>query len=303
MPDPSTGGTTTTSSTSSARENAITTAQVCVALDQEMVEAFKGEYDRFEEILGIFPAETVAAGTALYQYKVTGELAESPNEGETTPLSLYKVEKVPVGEIGIKRYGKQTTAEAILKGGFEVAVAKTDKKMLQQLRSGVMSDFFTALGNGTGTATGEGLQAALAQSDAALQVALEGNNDEAGAVVHFVNPLDIADYLAKAQVTMQTLFGMNYLKNFLGVDHILVTSKVEQGTLFATPVENIHIRGIDFGTLSDAGLVYERDSLGLIGIHHVPDYDRGSADTYAMVGANFLPEVLDYIVKGTIESE
>ena len=35
-------------------------------------------------------------------------------------------------------------------------------------------------------------------------------------------------------------------------------------------------------------------------MHHVPNYDRGSSETFAMVGASFLPEVLDFIVKGTI---
>lgn len=284
-----------------AQTNAITTEQICSALDQEFVENFRHEYDEFEKILGLFPAETAKAGQALYQYKVTGSLnASTPDEGDVTPLSRYKVEKVPVGEMGIKRYKKQTTAEAILKGGFEVSVSKTDKKFHQQLRAGIMGDFFTFLANGTATAYGVGLQATLARMDATLQDVMETYGDEPGTVVYFVNQYDIADYLAEAGITTQTAFGMTYLKNFLGVENIIVTNKVSEGTVYCTPVENIHVRGVDFSTLGDAGLSYEVDSLGLIGIHHVPDYDRGSADTYAMLGANFLPEVLDFIVKGTV---
>lgn len=284
-----------------AQTNAITTAQICSALDQEFVENFRHEYDQFEQILGLFPAETAAAGQALYQYKVTGALnATTPDEGDVTPLSRYKVEKVPVGEMGIARYGKQTTAEAILKGGFEVSVAKTDKKFHQQLRASVMGDFFTLLANGTATAYGVGLKATLARMAATLQDVMETYGDEPGTVVFFVNQYDIADYLAEAEVTTQTAFGMTYIKDFLGVENILVTNKVPEGTVYCTPVENIHVRGVDFSTLGDAGLSYEVDSLGLIGIHHVPNYDRGAAETFAMVGADFLPEVLDFIVKGTV---
>lgn len=284
-----------------AQTNAITTAQICSALDQEFVENFRHEYDQFEQILGLFPAETAAAGQALYQYKVTGSLnTTTPEEGDVTPLSRYKVKKVPVGEMGISRYGKQTTAEAILKGGFEVSVSKTDKKFHQQLRAGVMGNFFGLLANGTATAFGVGLKATLARMAATLQDVMETYGDEPGAVVYFVNQYDIADYLAEAEVTTQTAFGMTYIKNFLGVENILVTNKVPEGTVYCTPVENIHVRGVDFSTLGDAGLSYEVDSLGLIGIHHVPNYDRGAAETFAMVGADFLPEILDFIVKGTI---
>lgn len=284
-----------------AQTNAITTAQICSALDQEFVENFRHEYDQFEQILGLFPAETAAAGQALYQYKVTGSLnTTTPEEGDVTPLSRYKVKKVPVGEMGISRYGKQTTAEAILKGGFEVSVSKTDKKFHQQLRAGVMGDFFGLLANGTATAFGVGLKATLARMAATLQDVMETYGDEPGTVVFFVNQYDIADYLAEAEVTTQTLFGMTYIKNFLGVENILVTNKVPEGTVYCTPVENIHVRGVDFSTLGDAGLSYEVDSLGLIGIHHVPNYDRGAAETFAMVGADFLPEILDFIVKGTV---
>ncbi len=284
-----------------AQSNAITTAQICSALDQEFVENFRHEYDEFEKILGLFPVETANAGQALYQFKVTGALNTStPDEGDVTPLSRYKVEKVQAGELGISRYGKQTTAEAILKGGFEVSVAKTDKKFHQQLRAGVMGDFFTLLANGTATAYGVGLKATLARMAATLQDVMETYGDEPGTVVFFVNQYDIADYLAEAEVTTQTAFGMTYIKDFLGVENILVTNKVPEGTVYCTPVENIHVRGVDFSTLGDAGLSYEVDSLGLIGIHHVPNYDRGAAETFAMVGADFLPEVLDFIVKGTI---
>ncbi|MFR3450408.1 MAG: hypothetical protein ACLTSX_00880 [Collinsella sp.] len=137
-----------------------------------------------------------------------------------------------------------------------------------------------------------GLQAALAQVDAALENALEDNNDSTARIVHFVNRNDIADYLATAPITTQTVFGTTYIKDFLGVTDIFVTNKVPKGTIYATPVENIHIYGADFGALAQAGLSYTVQDGGLIGVHHVANYARTSAETHALSGVSMLPRLL-----------
>ena len=82
-----------------------------VALDVEFAANFNQDLDRLTEILGIFGPEIIAAGTAMYQYKITGTLsAESVEEGDETPLSHYKVEKVSFGEFEIHPYRKLVTA-------------------------------------------------------------------------------------------------------------------------------------------------------------------------------------------------
>lgn len=282
-------------------ENTVTTAEMAKGLDREMIRVFEQENDRLMELLGIFSVETMAAGTAMYQYKVTGELSDAEvAEGDEVPLSKYKMEKIPVGDLSIKPYRKLTTAQAILQAGFAKAVSKTDEKMVKSIRNDRIADFFGLLGNGTSTATGETLQAALAQADAVLADKLEANGDSAGRIIHFVNRFDIADHLATAAVTTQSAYGMTYIKNFLGVDDIFVTSKVPKGTLMATPADNIHVYGVDFGSLGNAGLSYEVSAGGLIGVHHQPAYNRTSAETYALTGMSLLPEVTDYIVAATI---
>ena len=284
-----------------ALTNTITAADIAAAQDIEMLLNFKGETDRLTEILGIFSPEVVAAGTTMYQYSVTGTInAATVAEGDEVPLSKYDVDKTPVDSITVKPYRKLTTAQAILKSGYENAVAKTDRKMLSQIRAGIITDFFTFLGKGTGTATGAGLQGAFAQGDAELRDTMETNGDEADALVHFVNPFDIADYLAGADVTVQTVFGMLYLQSFMGVENIFITNKVAKGTLYVTPVENVHIYGVDFGALGTAGLTYTTQDGSLIGVHHTPAYNRTSAETYVLTGALMLAEILDYIVKVTI---
>lgn len=284
-------------------DNSITTGDVCVALDIEMQENFKGELTRLTEMLGLFPPEIVAAGTAMYTYEVTGSLdATTVAEGAETPLSQYKVAKNPIGEIAVKPYRKLTTAQAILRSGFENAVTKTDAQMVKDVRNSVLADFFTFLATGTGSATGTGLQGALAQADAELIDAMETNGDSADRFVHFVNPHDIADYLANAQVTLQTVFGMQYLETFLGVSDVFVTNRVAENTLYVTPAENIHLYGVDFGSLGSAGLSYTTQDGSLIGVHHEANYARTSAETHVLTGALMLAEITDYIVKGTIAS-
>lgn len=283
--------------------NTITTADVAAALDVQMDVNFMGEYSKLAELLGILSPEIVAAGTAVYQYKVTGSLnATAVAEGDEVPLSKYTVEKVPAGEIAVKPYRKMTTAQAILKSGFENAVMRTDAAMLGEVRNNVLTQLFAYMANGTSTATGTGLQAALANADAVIQVAMEQNGDYSGDIVHFVNPLDVAAYLGSAQVTTQTAFGMTYLESFLGINRVFVTAKVEQGSFYATPASNLHVYGIDFASLDRAGLSYYSSDGSLVGVAHVPAYNRTSAETYVLTGMVVVAEVLDYIVKGTVSA-
>lgn len=297
------------------------------ALDQELVKNFQGEADRLAEILGIFGAETIAAGTALKMLKVGGALNDSKTaatkvgatgtgdvtlgsssgtayvEGDEVALSKFTAEYETVGEATLKPYRKMTTANAIQKSGLEAAVLKTDQKMVNLVRAGVISDFFAALAKGTGTATGKGLQAAAAATDAALGDALETNGDASGRIVHFISRQDAADYLGQATITDQTVFGMTYLESFLGMTSVFLTNKVAKGTMYATAAENLHVYGIDFATIASAGLAYATDANGLIGVAHTPAYDHVSVDTNVLSGMLLFPEVKDYIVKGTVSAK
>ncbi len=281
-------------------DNTTTASDIEHALDVEMAANFNQEYDRLADILGIVSPEVVAAGTAMYQYEVTGALDSTEvAEGDEVPLSKYTVAKTSIGEIEVKPYRKLTTAQAVLKSGYVNSVTRTDDQMVKDVRASIIAKFFDFLANGTGEATGETLQAALAQADAALDVAMEENGDKAGRIVHFVNRLDIADYLATANVTTQTVFGMNYLASFLGVNDIFTTAKVPQGTVYVTPAENIHMYGVDFGSLAQAGLGYTVYDGSLIGVHHEAAYNRVSAVTNVLTGASLLAEISNYIVKAT----
>lgn len=284
-----------------APENTITTEQLATGLSREMVRNFDQEADRLMEILGIADVETMRAGETMFQLKVTGELNNAERgEGEDVPLSLYKTEKVPVGTFEIEPFRKVTTAEAILKSGYAVAVGKTDDKMVKQVRARRINQFFDYLKNAKSYAIGSTLQAAFAYADSKLRDVLEDNGDDAEQISHFVNRTDIADYLAEAKVTTQMVYGMEYLENFLGVRNVFVTNKVPQGTVYVTPNDNIRIFGTDFAELSKAGLSYEVSGRGLIGVHHDPAYKNVSAETHVLSGMLILAEIQDYIVNARI---
>ena len=283
--------------------NTVATNETVEALNVQASLNFMGEYDKLAEILGIVAPEVVAAGTALYQLEVAGALtAGEVAEGDEVPLSKYSVTKRPIGAVELKKYRKMTTAEAILKGGFEGAVMKTDAKMLGHVRADIVTEFFGFMANGTSTATGTGLQAALANADAELQVKMEDAGEMAGAFVHFVNPLDVAAYIGSAPISTNAAFGMTYLQDFLGIQNVVVTAKVAQGTFYVTPAENLHMYAVDFGALAQAGLAYDVQAGSLIGVAHEAAYGRVSAETHVVTGATLFAEVLDFIVKGTVSA-
>ena len=285
--------------------NTTTSEDLVYALDEEFIFNYKQEADRLVELLGISGVETVAAGTSIYQVKITGELVDPADraEGDLVALSKYKAERVAIDAVTPKPYRKLTTAEAILKAGPEIAVSRTDSKMASAIRHGLVKEFFKSLNNGTGTATGTSLQAALAIADATLADAMETNGDEGGNVVHFVNRMDAAEYLGKANITTQTVAGLTYLESFLGIPYVFLTNEVSQGNLIVTCAENLHAYGIDFAGLAAGGLDYATDASGLIGVSHEPVKNRASVETDMMSGLVIFPEVKDYIVKATIAAE
>lgn len=289
-----------------APANIVNAAAVNASLDVEVLKNFRGQYDRLAEILGIFSPEVVAAGTAIYQTKFNGTLNNTASgtgyvEGDEVALSKFGVDKVAIDPIQLVPYRKMTTAQAILKSGHVRAVMGTDAKMISTVRAGVVSDFFGLLANGTTTANGKGLQAALANGVAKLGDVLENANDAASRVVTFMNRQDAADYLGTATITNQDVFGMTYLENFLGATNVFLTSKVPAGTIYTTAAENIHAYAIDFSGLGEAGMPYAIDESGIIGVSHRPAYDHVSVETNILRGVRFVPEMKDYIVKTTIQ--
>ena len=260
---------------------------------------FTGNLQKLTEALGVTRKIAVQEGATLKMLKVTGTLQSGTvAEGELIPLSKYTTEEVAVGEVKLNKWRKGTTAEAILKGGYDQAVGATTDKMVKDIQKTIRGNLFTFMKTGTGTATGTTLQAALANGWGKLAVLFE---DDAVETVFFLNPMDVADYLGTAQVEMQTLFGMNYIKNFLGLGDVFLNSNVQQGKYYATAKENIVLYYVNVGAgdiKSAFGLT--TDETGYIGINEYADKDTARVIDLVMSGVTFFPERKDGIVVGTI---
>ena len=285
-----------------AETNTILTSDLARVREIDFISQFNGSLATLIEALGVTRKIAVQEGATLKALKVTGVLESGDvAEGELIPLSKYETEEVPVGEVKLNKWRKGTTAEAILKGGYDQAVGATTDKMVKDIQKGIRANFFTFLASGAETATGMGLQAALANGWGKLQVLWE---DDAVETVYFVNPMDVADYLGNAQVSVQTAFGMVYVENFMGLGRVFLNSSVPQGKFYATAAENIVLYFVDVST-SELARAFElsSDELGYIGVSEYPDKDTARVMDLVMSGVTFFPERVDGIVVGTIAGE
>ena len=280
-------------------ENTTTAADLAKVRDVDFAERFSAGLDTLLKMLGVTRKIEKKAGEVLKVYKVDGTLQDGAvAEGEIIPLSKFNTTYDPIGEATLKKWRKETTAEAISEKGYGQAVNDTNAKMLRLIQNGIRSNFVSFLGTGTGAATGAGLQATLAQIWGQMQVLYE---DTAVEAVYFVNPLDIADYLATAQISTQTAFGMSYVENFLGMGTVILASDVPKGKIYATAAENIVCYYINVSG-SDMAQAFNltSDATGLVGIHTGAIYNNLTAETVAASGVGLFAEKIDGVVVGTV---
>lgn len=284
-----------------AEENLIKSEDLVRIREVEFTFMFSESIKKLVEALGVTRKIPKQAGTVLKAYKATGTLQDgSVPEGDLIPLSQYKTEAINFVEIELKKWRKATSAEAITEKGYDQAVTMTTDRMIKDVQKGIRKTFFDFLATGTGIANGATFQAALAQSWGQLQVLFEDDEIEA---VYFMNPLDVADYLASANITLQTAFGMTYVEDFLGLGTVIFNSSVPKGTIYATAKDNIVLYYIPVnGADLNEAFSFTSDELGLIGIHEQPDYDNMTAKDTVISAIVLFAERIDGVVVAKIGS-
>ena len=289
--------------TTDAEANVIKKAQMAKVRELDFATLFGENVQNLIKMLGITRKIPVTAGTALKVLKVTGTLQSgSVPEGEIIPLSQYATTYQTVAEATLNKWRKATTAEAIIKGGYDQAVNETNKKMLLDIQKGIRTQFVNFLATGQETASGTGLQDALANAWGKMQILFE---DDAVQAVYFVNPLDAADYLGKANITVQTAFGLNYVENFLGLGTLILTGAISKGSFYATAAENIVCYYINVNEANGIGEAFSFTTdaeTGMIGIHEDGNYSRMQEETYAVSGITLFAERLDGVIVGEIDA-
>lgn len=282
-----------------AETNLIKSEDLARAREIDFTYRFSESIKKLMEALGVTRKIPKQAGTVLKAYKATGTLQDgNVAEGDLIPLSKYVTEPVSFDEITLKKWRKATSAEAIVEKGYNQAVVMTTDAMLKDVQKGIRANFFDFLGTGTGEATGDTFQSTLAQSWGQLQVLFEDDDIQS---VYFMNPLDVADYLATANISLQTAFGMTYVENFLGLGTVIFNSSVPKGKIYATAKDNLVLYYIPVnGADLNEAFSFTSDQTGLIGIHEAPDYTNMTASDTVVSGIVLFAERIDGVVVGTI---
>lgn len=286
--------------TTAAEANAVTRAQMAKAREVDFVLRFNQNIlGKLIEALGVTRKIPMSEGTTMYYYKSSGTLQSGDvPEGEIIPLSQYQRTKHQIGAITLQKYRKAVTAEAIQKSGYDEAVRQTDAEMIRDIQKVIRGNFFAFLQETTGSVVGAAtLQAVLAKSWGMLQVLFENDAAEA---VHFINPMDIADYLATANITTQTAFGMNYIQDFLGMGTVILNSQVPKGTVYSTAKDNLILYYLTMSGEIASAFNLTTDETGYIGMHTSQTDNRAQIETLVMNGIQFLVEYVDGVVKAEI---
>lgn len=286
--------------------NTTTTAQITTSVKEiDFVSRFNRNWDTLREILGIMNPVRKTPGTKLVASKATVELQDgNVAEGDEVPLSQAKVEPVAFEDISLKKYRKAVTAEAVAKYGAAVAVQKTDDAFLVELQNEVLDDFYTFAQTGTLTGEASTFQMAVAMAATMVKDKFKKMRLDYTNIVAFVNTVDVGRYLGGAQITVQNRNGVEYIKDFLGVQTVIITSEIPENTVLAIPADNIVLYYIDpaDGDFKALGLDYYTGDgeTNLIGIHKEGNYGRVMGETHALMGMKLFAEYIDAIAKFTI---
>lgn len=285
-----------------AKDNLTKSANIEVtAREIDFVSRFNLTWDALRKILGIMRPIKMQPGTMLKSKSATVTL-QSGNigEGEEVPYSLAQVVEKDYARITLEKYRKAVSAEAIKDWGYDIAVSKTDEAFINELQGKVMKRFYDYLNGGELTNVQATYQAALAYATGLVINKWEAMQKTATRIVGFGNVLDVYAYLSTAPVTIQTQFGFNYIKNFMGYDTFFLLSdkQIPRGTVIATPVENIVLYYVDpsDSDFARAGLVYTTvGETSLIGSHVEANYGTVVSENNVLMGLELFSEYIDGI--------
>lgn len=288
----------------------VTTDFDVTAREVDFVTRFADNWDALRDILGISRPIKKAPGTRLVKYTASkkGTLAGGDvKEGAPIPFTEYQVVESGYSDIDIKKYAKAITIEDVSKYGADIAIDKTDSAFLTDLQNIVLSDMYTELNAGKLVGVQKTWQAALAIAKGAVVDKFADMGKTVTDVVGFANIMDYYAYVGEAPITVQTLNGIQYVKDFLGYStlFLLPAKYVAKKKVIACPVENLDIYYIDPSESEYAKLNLRYTVAGetpLIGFAAVGNYNTASGESYAIMGLKIWPEYEDGIAVVTVGS-
>lgn len=300
---------TNTETFTNPRDSLPNTYTSVTAREIDFVSRFGQNWDALMAMLGIMRAIRKDPGTQLVAYDADVTLESgSVDPGCVIPYSKATIVESAKSDVTIEKYAKAVPIEDVSKYGAAVAVEKSDNAFLVKLQNLVLGKFYTFLNTGSLTGTAATWQAALAKAKGEVLNKWAAMEKDVTEVVGFANILDAYDYLANADVTVQTEFGLNYIKNFLGYKtlFLLPAAQIARNVVIATPVENIDLYYIDPADSEFArlGLQYTVDGeTPLLGFHAQGNYSTAVGESFAIMGMALWAEYLNGIAKITVNSQ
>lgn len=271
----------------------------------DFVTSFQKTWQTLREIMGIMRPVRKTPGTKLVSYEAKVALQSgNVGEGEEIPYSKASVIPVAYADLTIEKYAKAVSIEAVERYGAANAVTRTDDAFRNELTSKVLDRFYAFLQTGSLKSTETTFQMAISMAMGKVVDKFRKMRRDYTRVAVFVNTLDVYSYLGAADITIQNAFGIQYVENFLGADIMIISSEIPQGTVIATPVENIILYYIDPGDsdFAQLGLNYTvaGEETNLIGFHAEGNYKTAVGESYALLGMTLWAEYLDAIAVVTI---
>lgn len=278
------------------------------AREVDFVTRFGDNWDALREIMGIMRPIRKTPGTSLVSYTADVTLESGAvAAGAVIPYSKATITHATKSDLTIEKYAKAVPIEDVNKYGAQIAIEKSDDAFLTKLQNVVLNKFYTFLATGTLTKTAATWQKALATAQGEVLNKFATIQKDVTSVVGFANILDAYDYLGAAEITVQTQFGINYIKDFMGYStlFLLPASQVARNKVFATPVENIDLYYIDpaDSDFAKLGLAYTtQGETNLIGFHAQGNYSTAVGESYALMGMALWAEYLDGIAHVTVSA-
>jgi len=268
------------------------------ARELDFVTRFGRNWDSLREVLGIMRPIVKQAGTQLKSYTASVALEDGDvDAGEVIPYSKATITQVGYKDLTLKKYAKAVPVEDVDKYGAEIAVQKTDEAFLNELQTVVMDDFYGELTGDTYALTGAyaTFQMAVSMAIGKVQDKFKKMHKNVTGTVVFVNTLDLYAYLGGAEVTIQNMFGLQYIKNFLGADTMIISSEIEPRKVIAVPADNLVLYAVDPSSeFAKLGLVYTTDGeTNLIGFHVQGNYGTAVGESFALMGMTLWFEYAD----------
>ncbi len=277
-----------------------------IAREVDFVTRFNQNWESLRNIMGISRPVKKEPGTQLISYETTVELAsgEVP-AGAVIPYSKHTTKEVRRGDVTVEKYAHAVTIEDVEKYGPVVAIEKGDDEFKNELQGVVLTRFYDFLNTGSLTGTESTWQRALAMAKGKVVDKFQKMRKPVTEVVGFANILDLYDWLGDREITIQNMFGLSYIQNFLGYRTLFLLSEpdIAQGTVIAVPVENIVLYYTDPSDPAYAkmGLRYTTEGeTNLIGFHVQGNYSTAVGETFALMGMTLWAEYLDGIAVMTV---